>query len=64
MGPSGVGKTSIINAIKGHLEFEGSLRIDGVEVTPSKVKEYRIGFVPQEDTMDSELTPREVLTYD
>eukprot|EP00117_Sycon_ciliatum_P009577 scpid60499/ scgid11811/ Putative white-brown complex homolog protein 30; Putative non-intrinsic ABC protein 12; WBC-related protein 1 len=66
MGNSGTGKTSFLNCLCGkayYAERTGVLRINGEEV--SGVEEYRnvLGFVPQDDTMHTNLTVHEVLMY-
>lgn len=41
VGPSGAGKTSLINAILGFLPYQGSLTINGVEVKELDLKSWR-----------------------
>ncbi|WP_153447226.1 heme ABC transporter permease/ATP-binding protein CydD [Vibrio algicola] len=41
VGPSGAGKTSLINAILGFLPYSGSLTINGVEVKELNLKHWR-----------------------
>ncbi|MFV0574308.1 MAG: heme ABC transporter permease/ATP-binding protein CydD [Vibrio sp.] len=41
VGPSGAGKTSLINAILGFLPYSGSLQINGVEVKELDMKNWR-----------------------
>ncbi|WP_086984417.1 heme ABC transporter permease/ATP-binding protein CydD [Vibrio aphrogenes] len=41
VGPSGAGKTSLINAILGFLPYSGSLTINGVEVKELDLKQWR-----------------------
>ncbi|HCH01077.1 MAG TPA: thiol reductant ABC exporter subunit CydD [Vibrio sp.] len=41
VGPSGAGKTSLINAILGFLPYSGSLQINGVEVKELDLKQWR-----------------------
>lgn len=41
VGPSGAGKTSLINAILGFLPYEGSLQVNGVELNQCDLKQWR-----------------------
>ncbi|WED23013.1 cysteine/glutathione ABC transporter permease/ATP-binding protein CydD [Vibrio sp. JC009] len=41
VGPSGAGKTSLINAILGFLPYEGSLRINNTEVSECDLNQWR-----------------------
>ncbi|MFH0256621.1 cysteine/glutathione ABC transporter permease/ATP-binding protein CydD [Vibrio rumoiensis] len=41
VGPSGAGKTSLINAILGFLPYSGSLQINGIEVKELDLKQWR-----------------------
>lgn len=41
VGPSGAGKTSLINAILGFLPYTGSLTINGIEVKELNLKDWR-----------------------
>ncbi|MDG3087976.1 cysteine/glutathione ABC transporter permease/ATP-binding protein CydD [Vibrio hannami] len=41
VGPSGAGKTSLINAILGFLPYQGSLTINGVEVNQCELSQWR-----------------------
>src|SRR5580765_6372486 len=63
LGPNGAGKTSTMRMI-GCVSpvTEGSLTVLGMEpaLEPAKIK-ARIGVVPQQDTLDTELTVRENL---
>ena len=65
LGPNGAGKTSTMRMI-GCVSpvTAGSLTVLGMDpaVDPARIK-ARIGVVPQQDTLDMELTVRESLTW-
>ena len=65
MGPSGAGKTTLMNTLAGRATYGkafGTLLINGEP--GSTVKQYSdlVGFVPQEDIMHRDLTVKENLT--
>ena len=63
MGPSGAGKTTIINLVTGKVPCTtGIIKINGVVEPLSKYKKL-LGFVPQEDVMLRELTVRENIEF-
>ena len=68
MGPSGAGKTSFLNVLSGKAvaygEVGGELLING-RVERDGISKFKrsVGFVPQEDTMLREMTPKEILTF-
>lgn len=75
MGPSGAGKTSLLNALAGRLEkrrlccgggkgrrLSGIVRINGVEVSPAVVREMS-AYVTQEDVLPETLTCHEHLMF-
>ncbi len=41
VGQSGAGKTSLINVLLGFLPYEGSLKINGVELNQSRLSDWR-----------------------
>ncbi len=48
VGPSGSGKTSLLRLIAGlERDYDGIIRIDGIDVAPIPARERRIGFVFQ-----------------
>jgi len=64
-GSTGVGKTSLLNALSGRAHYgkvTGNLKINGNEVHISDFANM-IGFVPQDDIFDSELTVKENFVY-
>eukprot|EP00762_Andalucia_godoyi_P006710 ANDGO_06238.mRNA.1 Putative white-brown complex homolog protein 30 len=57
MGPSGAGKTTLLHVISGKERItSGTLLCDGVQLTKEAQLWRTFGFVPQQDTMISELT--------
>lgn len=64
MGPSGAGKTTIINLVSGKVpKTSGVVLVNGV--LEDGLSKYRklFGFVPQEDVMIRELSVREVISH-
>lgn len=49
VGPSGAGKTSIVNALLGFLPYQGSIKINGIELSELNLEQYRetISWVSQ-----------------
>ncbi|MCG7496096.1 cysteine/glutathione ABC transporter permease/ATP-binding protein CydD [Vibrio sp. Of7-15] len=41
VGPSGAGKTSLINALLGFLPYQGSLKVNGVELSELNISQWR-----------------------
>jgi ABC-2 type transport system ATP-binding protein len=63
LGPSGAGKTTLIRLIMGALRTDaGEIRIDGTKV-PDRRLYSRLGFMPQEDALYSDLTGLENLLF-
>lgn len=66
MGPSGTGKTSLVNAITGKHAYygtrTGSVKINGHEQDFANLRS-EVGFVPQEDIVNEVLTVRDNLFY-
>jgi len=66
MGPSGAGKSSFLGAITGtassYGNITGEMFVNGVKRTLSDFRDV-CGFVPQDDTMHTDLKVREVLFY-
>jgi ABC-type multidrug transport system ATPase subunit len=64
MGPSGAGKTTVINLITGKARRSGgAVRINGSEVAGLTQIAKLVGFVPQEDVMLRELTVRDNISF-
>ncbi|MGF1904327.1 heme ABC transporter permease/ATP-binding protein CydD [Aliivibrio salmonicida] len=53
VGPSGAGKTSLINALLGFLPYQGSIKINGIELSKLNKKEWyqEINWVGQNPTL-------------
>lgn len=53
VGPSGAGKTSLINAILGFLPYQGSIKINGIELSELNKKQWyqEINWVGQNPTL-------------
>lgn len=63
-GPSGVGKTTLLEAIAGLRPISaGVLRLDGRDATPVLPAERRIGYVPQEGALFTNQRVRDNLAY-
>jgi ABC-type lipoprotein export system ATPase subunit len=70
MGPSGAGKTSLLNILAGRtrsnnkLLVEGDILLNGNKVNPSSIS-YRkhIAFVAQDDSLQITATPREAILF-
>ena len=67
MGPSGAGKTTLLNCLSGRyqknlIEVSGEVLLNGRLI---KTLDYRamIGFVPQDDILMENMTPRESLDF-
>lgn len=63
MGTSGAGKSTIMNAIKGALPYQGSLKVNNKPASQVPGYSKSIGFVPQEDIMNKFLSARELFFY-
>jgi ABC-type multidrug transport system ATPase subunit/pSer/pThr/pTyr-binding forkhead associated (FHA) protein len=65
VGPSGAGKSTLINAITGFKPAtEGTVRYDGRDLyTDYEDLRRRIGLVPQDDVVHTQLTVRDALEY-
>ncbi|GMH39179.1 hypothetical protein BSKO_07077 [Bryopsis sp. KO-2023] len=65
MGPSGAGKTSLLNALAGKASYgvlSGMVMVNGQEASLEKYKQV-MGFVPQDDIMHTDLTVEENLLF-
>ncbi len=65
VGPSGAGKSTLLNALTGFRPaHEGTVLYDGRDLYRSYADlRQRIGYVPQDDILHVELTPRQALSY-
>lgn len=65
VGPSGSGKSTLLGALTGlRPAAQGSVLLDGQDLYSSYAEwRYRIGFVPQQDLVPTQLTVREALSY-
>ena len=64
MGPSGAGKTTIINLVTGKAtKTEGVIHVNGEEVNDLSKWKKLVGFVPQEDIMIRQLTVRDNIVF-
>src|SRR5438876_3798571 len=62
VGPTGAGKTMLLNALAGRFEIEsGSIRLNGEEVAGEEAVARRMGYVPQEDFLHPQLGLRRTL---
>lgn len=67
MGPSGAGKTTLLNVLSqksmGKLKItSGSVQLNNIDISKINYKNT-LGFVPQDDIVLEELTPRETLQF-
>ena len=63
-GPNGAGKTTLLRCVLGVLPFEGTIRIDGLDVRRQGKQARRlVGFVPQEVTFYPTLTVGETAAF-
>ena len=65
MGPSGAGKTSLMNALGGRnwtAVVGGAVTVDGAELKPAEFREF-VQFTPQEDTLLTGLTVAQTFDY-
>jgi ABC-type multidrug transport system ATPase subunit len=70
MGPSGAGKTSLLNVLAGRAASRGPIRIDSdvrlnnfaVDPTDIKIRKH-IAFVAQDDSLQVTSTPREAIYF-
>jgi len=70
IGPSGAGKTSLLETIagfrtpaRGRIELDGQTLLDVEAGTLVPARRRRIGYVPQDDTLFPHMTVRRNLTY-
>jgi len=70
MGPSGAGKTSLLNILAGratshgNLSIESDIRLNNAKVDPTKIHVRQgIAFVAQDDSLQPTSTPREAIYF-
>ena len=64
LGVNGAGKTTFLKCILGLLDYEGEIKIDGLEVRQHSLElKQRIGYVPQSFPVWSDLTVKESITF-
>ncbi|VYU31597.1 ATP-binding cassette domain-containing protein [Clostridium tertium] len=63
VGPSGVGKTSLIRAIVGLYKGEGSILLDGEEIYDNPKAKSKIAFVPDEHSSFYLIKISEIINY-
>lgn len=70
MGPSGAGKTSLLNilagraASRGRISIESDVRLNNFAVDPTDIKVRKhIAFVAQDDSLQATSTPREAIYF-
>ena len=70
MGPSGAGKTSLLNILagrarsRGRLTISSDVRLNNYEVDPTKLSvRKQIAFVAQDDSLQVTSTPREAIRF-
>lgn len=70
MGPSGAGKTSLLNilagraATRGRVTIESDVRLNNYAVDPTNINvRKQIAFVAQDDSLQVTATPREAIRF-
>ncbi len=70
MGPSGAGKTSLLNILagrassRGRVTIEADVRLNNYSVDPTNISvRKQIAFVAQDDSLQVTATPREAILF-
>jgi ABC-2 type transport system ATP-binding protein len=67
LGPNGAGKTTVMSAIMGLRAFEGSIIVDGEQLSPrlmrSSMKNHGIGYLPQSFDLSGSLEVSKTVAY-
>ena len=63
VGPSGAGKTSLLEVIAGLRDARGSVVLHGRDVTKLPPRLRRVGYVPQDDALFPHLSVRQNIFY-
>ncbi len=63
LGPNGAGKTTLLRAMVGLIPFDGSITLDGADVSDLKpaVRAQRVAYVPQRSLLQSSLSVQDVV---
>ncbi|UUX33342.1 ABC transporter ATP-binding protein [Fundicoccus culcitae] len=64
LGPNGVGKSSLVNAISGSLSYEGTIKFKGIDIKnlPSKIKAQNIGILTQQHNVTYPYSVEEIVS--
>ena len=62
IGPTGCGKTTLVDIILGLLEAEGLIEVDGIEVTSGNLRNWQLnfGYVPQQIFLADDTVTRNI----
>lgn len=64
IGPNGAGKTTLIKCLVGLVNFQGTAKVDGIDVARSgRHARRRIGYLPQNPALHSDLTVSETALF-
>lgn len=63
IGPSGAGKTSLVKAIAGQLDYDGRILLKGKDLRKTKIKDRNLSYCDQDFTLYPNLTVYENLAF-